>query len=1119
MNKFFTKMANLKNKYFLSDFSKLSIASFVIVFVLISNQLLIQYYLSLSKSDAYLLNIAGRQRMLSQKISLESFKLFNGDSDNNHLYSLVKEWKSFHFALLNKEKNNNIGKEDYLSIEKRLNSLTNNILEIDSLLENNNIISQNRHKRVESITAVFLENMEVIVKEMAEYSRKKLEFLMYLNFFLSTLTIAIVYIEINFIYRKIYNKNKKKLSSTLTSLEELETKYKELQSIELGLNNSFLVSIADTNDIILDVNDKYCEVTKYSKDELIGKRQSILNSGFHSNEFWKELYEKVLNGSTWRNEIQNIDKDGNKFWVDTVITPIFNLDGSISRLMSIRQDITEKKKIEEKLQLTTSILNEAQAISKVGGWELIIESNQIFWTDEVYKIYELHPTTALSNNFVLSFYHPVYRDIISKLTEEAINHGKDFDEEALFISEEGNLKWVRILGRPVYEGNKIIKLKGIIQDITQNKDKDKLLDSTSHRLALATRIAKVGIWDLDIISNELYWDSQMYNLYSVEPDTFTNKFEFWQKSLHPMDAERTLNEYQATIKENKPFDTQFRILLKDGSIRHIKALAEIVFNEKGDPINIIGTNWDITDIKKNEEQLKASIEIAMKASKAKSEFLANMSHEIRTPLNGVIGFTDILLNTELTDSQEEYLNIVNDSAKTLLDVITDILDFSKIEAGKMDLSITKINLFSLVNKIASLLQFQIQSKHIELLINVDPKHIPQFIWTDEIRIKQILINLLSNALKFTDRGEIELKIEKLNGGLRFSVRDTGIGIDLQDQEKIFQSFDQADNSSTRKYGGTGLGLSISNSILSLMDSKLYLKSKINDGSIFYFDLFVAMDHGNVLEDYPPVDMKNILIVDDNSNNRKILNTMLSYFNIKSTEAESGLKAIEILKKDKNFDLIFMDYHMPLQDGLETVSIIRSENLINNHKTPIVLFHSVIADAKFKNSLKDLEIFYDLNKPIDINKLSECLIYHGSTNRNQSKKINLTEENKNININLLLVEDNEINMKLAKVMIKRSFPSINIITASNGIEALELFKENEINLVISDLQMPELNGYQLTEEIRKIDINGSIPIIALTAGTIKGEKEKCLQIGMNDYISKPIIENNLKAVISKWLKVE
>lgn len=349
MNKFFTKMANLKKKYFLSDFSKLSIASFVIVFVLISNQLLIQYYLSQAKSDAYLLNIAGRQRMLSQKISLESYKLFNGDSDNNHLDSLVKEWKSFHFTLLNNEKNNNIGKEDYLSIEKKLNSLSSNIFEIDSLLQNQKVFSQNRHKRVESITAVFLENMEVIVKEMAEYSRKKLEFLMYLNFFLSTLTIAIVFIEINFIYRKIYNKNKNKLSSTIISLEELETKYKELQSIEVGLNNSFLVSIADTNDIILDVNDKYCEVTKYSKDELIGKRQSILNSGFHSNEFWKELYEKVLSGSTWRNEIQNIDKDGNKFWVDTVITPIFNVDGSISRLMSIRQDITEKKKIEEKL--------------------------------------------------------------------------------------------------------------------------------------------------------------------------------------------------------------------------------------------------------------------------------------------------------------------------------------------------------------------------------------------------------------------------------------------------------------------------------------------------------------------------------------------------------------------------------------------------------------------------------------------------------------------------------------------------------------------------------------------------------------------------------------------------
>jgi signal transduction histidine kinase/CheY-like chemotaxis protein/ligand-binding sensor domain-containing protein len=522
---------------------------------------------------------------------------------------------------------------------------------------------------------------------------------------------------------------------------------------------------------------------------------------------------------------------------------------------------------------------------------------------------------------------------------------------------------------------------------------------------------------------------------------------------------------------------------------------------------------------------KAEIELKNKqledASKAKSEFLANMSHEIRTPLNGVIGFTDLVLKTDLSSTQKEYLTIVGQSAEGLLNIINDILDFSKIEAGKLELFIEKADIHEIGSQSVDIVAFQAHSKDLEILLNM-PLNLPRFIYTDIVRLKQVLINLLSNAVKFTNNGEIELKIQMLDaaengiGTFRFGVRDTGIGINPDKLSLVLEAFTQEDSSTTKRFGGTGLGLTISNRLLGLMGSQLQIESEPGKGSNFYFDVILKCEDGLKNQSEPLQWIKKVLIVDDNQNNRTILSKMLDHFGIMAEEALDGTDALQQLKVDNDYDLIFMDYHMPEINGLDVIKKMQEADMPLNPKTKIILWHSSSDDEEIARRCESLGVKVRMVKPVKLKNLFETLVKIPHQDDEGTKPEIIGQIIFSGKYHILLVEDNPVNLLLAKTILKKILPDSIIHEAHNGLEAVEFCTKQLPDLIFMDIQMPLMNGYEATTKIRLLDDSGAVPILALTAGNVKGEKEKCFALGMNDFLAKPVVEENFTAAIKKWL---
>ncbi|WP_051907866.1 PAS domain S-box protein [Flavimarina sp. Hel_I_48] len=586
--------------------------------------------------------------------------------------------------------------------------------------------------------------------------------------------------------------------------------------------------------------------------------------------------------------------------------------------------------------------------------------------------------------------------------------------------------------------------------------------------------------------------------------------------------------YDAHLEKSKYQEWTYR--KKDGTQLPVQLVVTTIRNQDNQITGYLGVSTDISELKEMEESLVIAKERAEMASKSKSEFLANMSHEIRTPLNGVIGFTDLLMKTELNESQSNYMQTVFNSANSLLDLINDILDFSKIEAGKLELSEEKVDIITLCEQIIDMFKHQAHKNNLEILLNISPA-VTRFVWIDSVRIKQILTNLIGNAIKFTKQGEIELKIDTKNrtGGsdtkiFTFSVRDTGIGIAPHNLDKIFFAFDQEDASTTRKFGGTGLGLTISNRLLELMGSNLKVESTQGIGSKFYFD--VGLKSYTVI-DKPVLPMHNInkvLIVDDNDNNRKILHEMLTSQNINTVLAPNAIEAIDILEKDQSFSLAIIDYHMPYMDGLELIEHIRNALKIDMAELPIILLHSSVDDEITAKKCKEYKVQFNKTKPIHMDELFSLINQINYPELSTATSPQITSEIGKVDLatyefSILVAEDNPVNKHLTRTILKKLMPKVQLIEVDNGEEAVLAFKEQKIDLIFMDIQMPILSGFEASEQIRALEEDNNLsstPIVALTARTIKGERERCLSYGMNDYVTKPVIMQTLNKVIIKEL---
>ena len=523
---------------------------------------------------------------------------------------------------------------------------------------------------------------------------------------------------------------------------------------------------------------------------------------------------------------------------------------------------------------------------------------------------------------------------------------------------------------------------------------------------------------------------------------------------------------------------------------------------------------------------------ALAATEAKSKFLANMSHEIRTPLNAVMGLTDLVMRTELTDDQQQYLTKIKASSKTLLAVINDILDFSKIEAGHLELEQTRFSLFDIMANLSEMFGFRAHEKEIELLVSIEDQT-PSALIGDPVRLGQILINLVGNAFKFTQKGEISVHVTPLRNpsanppppdhiDLEFTVRDTGTGIPQDRQDRLFKSFSQADSSTTRKYGGTGLGLAICRKLTQLMGGEIGVKSEPGKGSTFTFSVRMKKqpEKDQILL-RPPRDLRGlrVLIVDDNQTSLDILAAAISSFKMEAVTASSGQEAVERLQ-ETSFDLILMDWKMPGLNGMEAAKQIKTG--LKLEKMPIVCMISAYGreDLIQESDRRFLDAF--LYKPVNQSLLFDTIMEmfgrHDAIVTRSHRQIHSDHEPDRAlqGRSVLLVEDNTINQEVALEWLHTA--DLKTAVASNGKEALDYLEKNIPDIVLMDIQMPEMDGFEATRHIRTNPRYQNLPVIAMTAHALKGDREKCLQAGMNDHISKPIDPQILFSTLSRWLEL-
>ncbi|MGC1299490.1 MAG: PAS domain S-box protein, partial [Alloacidobacterium sp.] len=846
-----------------------------------------------------------------------------------------------------------------------------------------------------------------------------------------------------------------------------------------------------------------------------------------------ERYAELIQGKRDTDEYEQrfIRRDGRIVVASERFQLLRDAAGKPQYIVGLTEEITERKRAQDALKESEQLFRSIFENSQIGISIFAID-NQTHITNRAlqemlgYSEEELRGLEQWDR-----IVHPDDSASGAERYAELLAGKRDTDEYGhRYIRRDGSI----VVGNGRYQllrdaAGKPQYLVGLTEDITERKRSEEALQASEQLFRTIFENAPVGISLYNIPKAQYFTNRTLHDMLGYSHEDLSSVAK-WDQIIHPDQRASGARRYKELLEGKFDYDEwEQHFILPDGRLVIADGAFTMIRDTAGNPQYLLNTTKDITDRKQAEADLVAAKEEAVAATKAKSDFLANMSHEIRTPMNAVLGMTHLALKTDLTAKQRDYLTKTKVAAQALLGIINDILDFSKIEAGKLDMETIEFRLDDVLENLSCVVSQKAHEKNLEFLI-ASPKSVPPNLVGDPLRLGQILINLVNNAVKFTERGEVLFKValeEQLADRLkvRFSVRDSGIGMTPEQSAKLFQAFSQADTSTTRKYGGTGLGLSISRRLVELMGGIIWTESQPGTGSTFHFTAWFGIGSEDKHKRFIP-DLAGIraLVVDDNAQAREALTETLRVFALRADSVSSGEDAVREIAAADSLDpyrLVLMNWHMPGMDGLQASRIIKRNDRLQH--VPKIVMVTSFGQGYVRTQAEEIGVDSYLLKPVNQSLLYDTLVdlfgFAGREERRSRERKDESTVHDATGIRVLLVEDNEINQQVATELLESAGAIVTV--ANHGGEAVKVLTDGDqaplFDVVFMDLQMPEMDGFTATNLLRGHSRLRKLPIIAMTAHALLEERQRCLDAGMNDHVSKPIDPDNLFSTLMRWAK--